>query len=871
MTPDFADPGPWHRPAAYWFWHRLPGRDEIRAQVAQMHDGGFHTFMIQTRLSFPIGEYLGAEFLDAYRFAVDVAAEHDMVVGIYDDYCWQSGHAAGRAVQGHDGLRERHLFWSPATIVDGRLQASVSGIRSATENLGPAAMAWHYEGAQPAWADWRVEYVLVSTGDGTHDAAGSATLVEAGVDGCTVAVEPFVATGDPDATVTVLVSARCATSRLINVLDRAAVERFVAAAYEPIAEQLAPHLGYTVAYMFFDQPHAVFYDWAQHDWAQRRGDLRSSMPFHSSLDEAIRACPDHVEMLGAVLRATDAGQLARRARFYELFSTHAMEAFLGTVSRWSHDHNLLQSGHEVLSHVGSWNVGDAFANWDLRLNFGLDHFGVDGYRDLTAVDAQDAVPQLSAKLGDGVARHHGRTGTIVEQYFMTPPPGGSPFSGHWGLTLQELRATAVRHHFQGMRQLVFHGFYLTDGHDRDHELLANPRYDFPPGVNYEPWFAEHHAAFALESARLSTFLDGVRTRPEVALLYPLRTIWTHGQVGAHAEHLGGWASALTAGRCEFDIVDERDLDSVEALLARGFDTIVLPNVETLRSRRTVEVVAALQAGGVRLVTSGRTPWIYQSGEQTAAADWAELAPVEHFTEPPERFASRRAEPGPTFPAGEPPDLWMHNGVDADGHTRIAMFNDGPDPVRAELPVPDGLHCEEWLAESGERIAHRSPNVVLEPNELRLFVLRPGAVEGAPTDVRWGPPRELRDGWMLDGTPVQVDSGWEAQGRPTFSGRATYRTTVDLDAGRDHLLTLPAVAGSVRVHVDGREIGMRGWAPYRFRIPADAVTNGPSTLQIDVASAAANHYYAGTGMRTGPEPAGLLAPPELRPAASGSDG
>ncbi|MEJ3653375.1 hypothetical protein WEH80_10350 [Actinomycetes bacterium KLBMP 9759] len=862
MTADFADPGPWHRPAAYWFWHRLPSREEIRAQITQMHDGGFHTFMIQTRLSFPLGEYLGEGFLDAYRFAVDVAAEHDMVVGVYDDHCWQSGHAAGHAVRGHDGLRERHLFWSAATAVGERLEASVSGIRSATENLGPAAMAWHYEGARPRWTDWRVEYVLVSSADGTRDAAGSATLVGSGADGCTVAVEP---PGDPEAGVTVLVSARCATSRLVNVLDRAAVERFVAAGYEPIAQRLGPHLGYTVAYMFFDQPHAVFYD-----WAQRSGDVLSSMPFHSSLDRVIREQPDHPEMLAAVLHAGDAGQLARRARFYELFSTHAMEAFLGTVSRWSHEHDLLQSGHEVLSHVGSWNVGDAFGNWDLRLNFGLDHFGVDAYRDLTAVDAQDAVPQLSAKLGDGVARHHGRTGTLVEQYFMTPPPDGTPFSGHWGLTLQELRATALRHQFQGMRQLVFHGFYLTDGHDGDHELLANPRYDFPPGVNFEPWFAEHHAAFAVESARLSTFLDGVRNRPEVALLYPLRTIWTHGQRGAHAEHLGRWASALTAGRCEFDIIDERDLETVETVVARGYDTIVLPNVETLRSRRTVEVVAALQAAGVRVVTSGRTPWTYQSGEQTAVVDWADLAGATHYEEPPDRFATQRAEPGPAFPAGEPSGLWMRSGVDADGHTRIAMFNDGDEPVRAELPVPAGRCCEEWQAESGGRITRPSPDglarVVLEPNELRLFVLRPWVGRSdAVVDVAWGPPRELREGWTLDGTAVRVDTGWEQQGLPTFSGRAVYGTTVELDAGRDHLLTLPAVAGSVRVRVDGREIGVRGWAPYRFRIPADVTSGGPVDLRIEVASAAANHYYAGTGMRNAPEPAGLLAPPELRGA------
>jgi len=827
MIPDFAEPGPWHRPATYWFWHRLPEREEIRSQIRQMRDGGFSSFAIQARMAYPLDGYLDDAFLDAYRFAVDVAAEHGMVVGLYDDYCWQSGHAGGRAVHGHDELRERHLFWSP--VVDGR--ATVSGIRSATENLGPAAMAWHYEGARPEWTDWRIEYVL----DGVADRPDLASIVTADADGCVV---------ECDEAATVFVSARCVTSRLVNVVDRDAVARFVEAGYQPFADRLGAHLGSTVAYSFFDQPHAIYYD-----WAERHGDVRSSMPFHESLDRAIRATwSDYPAVLAALLDASDADTLALRAAFYELYGTHAREAFLGTVSQWSQEHGLLRSGHEVLSHVGSWHLGDAFDNYDLRLNFGLDHFAVDDYRDLTAVDAQDGVAQLSPKLGDGVARHHGRTGTLVEQYFMVPPPGGAPWSGHWGLTLQELRATAIRHHMQGMRQLIFHGFYQTDGHDRDHESLVNPRFDFPPGINFEPWFAEHHAAFATETGRLSAFLDGISPAPDVALLYPLRTLWTHGQVGKHAEHLGGWAQALTASGHEFDIVDERDLATVDTVLARGYSAVVLPNVEALASRATVAVLAQLQARGVRVVASGRTPWIYQSGAQTAADDWAALnapaaaAPSTDLLDPP------RAE----LTSGAP-DLWLRSGTAPDGSSRIAVFNDGAEAATVQLPAGA---VQEWSAESGERFdLPGGTEVMIGPNELRLFVTGTAVLgRSAATEAVWGPPRELRDGWTLDGRPVRVDSGWEQQGFPDSTSVATYRAALPAD-GR--LLTLPAVAGSVRVFVDGQLVGSRGWAPYRFRVPSGEV------LQIEVAAPAANRYYAGTGLRAGPEPAGLLAPPVLQ--------
>ena len=111
-----------------------------------------------------------------------------------------------------------------------------------------------------------------------------------------------------------------------------------------------------------------------------------------------------------------------------------------------------------IGHVGSWHPTKAFSTWDLRVNFGLDSFGLDSYRGITGVDAQDCVPQLSAKMGDSVARANGRSGCIVEQYMGRGSGSGTSWAGHWGLTLEELRAQAIRLHLAGARQFLFHGF-----------------------------------------------------------------------------------------------------------------------------------------------------------------------------------------------------------------------------------------------------------------------------------------------------------------------------------------------------------------------------------------------------------------------------
>ena len=61
--------------------------------------------------------------------------------------------------------------------------------------------------------------------------------------------------------------------------------------------------------------------------------------------------------------------------------------------------------------------------------------------------------------------------------------------------------------------------------------------------------------------RLSEFLEPVSPQCDVAVLYPLRTVWTAGQLGEQASAMGEWARALTESRVGFHLVDERDLEA----------------------------------------------------------------------------------------------------------------------------------------------------------------------------------------------------------------------------------------------------------------------------------------------------------------------
>ncbi|GLY69099.1 hypothetical protein [Amycolatopsis taiwanensis] len=605
----FRNPDFWHRPANYWFWHRVPTEDEILNQLTTMREAGYGSFQVAVRLSWPLREYLSREYLTAVRTTADTARRLGLRMGIYDDYNWLSGHAGGKTVAGHDSFRESHLFWTASTVADGRAELTVSGIHATDVDwLLAQGAEWVFDGGSPRWADWELQGVFLRSDDGEdQDVTDRATIARSGPDGATVAVElPDAPAG---ARVAAALSARCVTSRMIDYLEPAAARRFTEVGLQPYVEALSDHIGDTVVYVFFDQPHSCFWD-----WTERTGTLGSSLMYSTTLRQAAdRELDGGWRGILPALVFDDAGKAGARARFFSLYAATATKAFFGTVADWCHEHGLLFSGHEVLAHVGSWDITDVVIADDVRSNFGMDYFAIDAFRDVTAVDARNNDAQLSAKFGDSVARAHGRSGCIVEQYYARVEPGTHFGAGQWELRLSDLRAQAIRHHLLGARQFLEHAFWLTDGDDRDgrEALFVNPRFDFPPGMNFEPWFG-HHRAFADESAALSQFRDEFEPDTDVALVYPLSTVAGHGPAHPAGAHFAVWAETMARHGVPYRIVDERAVAGSRSDSGRirigdaSYRCVVLPGVQLTLTEGFGEALVSARAAGVRVVTSGPT-------------------------------------------------------------------------------------------------------------------------------------------------------------------------------------------------------------------------------------------------------------------------
>lgn len=832
----FTSPDLAFRPGAFWFWHHIPDEREIADHLAEIAASGLGTIMIQARLALPLADYLSPQWLAAYRFACTEATQLGLQVEIYDEYNWMSGHGGGRTVAGADHLRERHLFW--LTVPTGKAGATFTDIRSPwLEFLGPAGLDWCYETGRPLWDQWEFVAVVGHDAEGVIDLTAQARIASSDDAGCTVEIAA-------DFPVTVFVAARCISSRLINYLMPEAAERFAETVYRPLVEAA----GGVARSTFFDHPYAGFYR-----WQGMSGPVGNSLLWDARLPELLGPEP-----LAAQLAALVDPEASRiRARFFEIYQNRLHEAFFGTLRHWCDREGIGFSGHELLTHVGAWGLHDGLTGIDPRSMPGVDYFGVDRYRTSTSVDAADYRPQLSAKLGDSVARASGRSRCTLEQYSTGREIGMPGGAGQWGLTLERLRAQSIRHTLQGARRIILHALWLTDGFAPDQGSGANPRFDFAPGFNFEPWWQDAPPVLT-EIARLSAFLeDGTPIRP-VALFYPLETIRAEGPPSACGHQFGLWAEALTLAGIGFDIVDESAfaearIDDGKLVLPTGaYTTLVMPAVTHLGRPSTAATIATFAASGGRLFEGAEQP---------------DIAALE---QPLIRF-----ETGPTFATA----------ARLGETTRLAIFNDQPEHRRAQLRLPDGLaDLVRWHPETGTcdtMATGLTGNVTIDiaAHALLCLEVRPGTGQRMPvpaTHPDLPAPIEIPQGWTLsiggEARPIATTSGWERQGFESFAGTGIYRRMIDLPPvpeGADWYLVCPQLAGTAECFADGATVGRHVAGEVAFRLgQADSVA-----VELHIRNSAANRYYPGTIYEAAAnQPSGLTRPPRLeaRTAAMAAD-
>jgi len=439
----------------------------------------------------------------------------------------------------------------------------------------------------------------------------------------------------------------------------------------------------------------------------------------------------------------------------------------------------------------------------------------------------------------------------------------------------------MRHHLLGARQFLMHAFWLTDGNAED-EVFSNPRFDFGPGVNFQPWFT-HHPAFAQSSGRLSKFLDAGQPYGDVAIFYPLRTVWHQGTTGNYGQHGAEWAQWLTYSGYEYLFVNEDNLLQSQHTNGRltvggcDFPTLILPDVSVLASLATVELLENFVVQGGTLIISGDLPrYSQENGEdhqlqQRFSALVAQHPQVLHLPSLPINDEIKAT----LQPLKQQRSRFEHLSSDSKVWSRVShtqrhefltIFNDGDQPLYGYILPRSAIALEEWLIDCGEirpLASHITDAfaVIIKPYEVRCFCL---------TILPQQQEMVLDHGWQfsdINGNQqaISVDCGWETQGLADYGATGCYSIEFSLPEhhGGQLELYLPQVYGGVEVLLNGHSIGKRGWPEFRFMLPPEQL-KAENHLTLVITPSAANHYYAGSRYQgEALAPCGLAAAPVIR--------
>jgi len=568
LARQFASPGPAYRPMMFWVWNGEVTRERIDADIADMAAKGVGGFFIHPMgESFRLGDflegisppYLSDAYFELVRYAVEHAAAAGLYAWLYDEGGWPSGTAQGKVVEGRPELR-------------GKVLAVASG------------------------------------GDPPEGTVGS-VILRAGEPPALVEREPSPA--DPDAITLHFVQREGGYP--VDMMDPAAVRRFIEVTHERYRDYVGEHFGGTVPGVFTDEPRV----------GGRVG--TGEIPWTPGLLEAFEA--DHgfdlrpwVPLLFApealaldpLRYYSEANLMAVRCAFFDTWTRLHQKAYWDQLNAWCHEHNLRHVGHVG----GEDNLPDHLAGGFgefFRTAGTLDVPGVDAiWRQLWPGQTNGRFPRLASSAAHQKAADASVTDWPSAGLSLTESFGVYGF----GLTYHQMKWLTDYQFVRGINVMCPMSRSMCSDGGRVYRTMD----DMGPG---NPLW-EHYQPYAEYVGRLSLMCRAGEPVATIAVYYPIETLWA-SQPGNAAGSFETICGLLEDQQLEFDVIGGDALLSAvvdqELLVTPGarYELIIIPEVTVLR-RSVVAKLIHFRSRGGRIAFLGEGPhWVAEGAEAKPAA------------------------------------------------------------------------------------------------------------------------------------------------------------------------------------------------------------------------------------------------------------
>lgn len=656
----FRNPGAEHRSAPFWAWNDKLERKELVRQIEGMKKQGAGGFFMHSRDGLET-RYMGEEWMEHVRTAVQAASELGMTAWIYDEDRWPSGSAGGIVPSRGDAYRAKGL--------------TIEVLREAVE------------------ADESFAALFRAEIDGME--MGSCERLE-----CRPGLSyPKPEAGEALLVLRIEVAEACEWfngESPHDTLNPDSVRLFIETTYEAYKQSVGEYFGGAVAGVFTDEPSAA-------DRHCRFTEGRGWLPWTYSFPEFYRE-KRGADVLDTIPFVFFNGELSAPARhdYWRTISDLFSESYSGQLGRWCDENGLLFTGHYLWENklgVATRVCGAIMPNYRYQHVPGIDML-------MEQTDETITVKQCAS-----VASQYGRKQVITETYGCAG----------WEFTFEGQKWVGDFQYVQGVNLRSQHlALYSLKGcRKRDYPPVFNSNTTWwsrnrvvedyfarigavmTPGTAVRDVLVLHPAstAWAMLGANPYGIPDRNKDRdiPGINRFGDEFNRFLRGLLGAHYDFdLGDETIMAEVGRVE--------ADRLFVGLA-GYRAVVLPEMRTMLDSTYRLLLDFLEAGG-RAVAMAPVPEMIEgraadrAGTLFAHPNMTVAASAREVVRTLESFLPRRVSLTGEYMTEAPEMLYLLKEQE-DCYTLFVVNNDREKSLNVRLTTDFSGRVEEWDPLTGD--------------------------------------------------------------------------------------------------------------------------------------------------------------------------
>ncbi|NMO98034.1 glycosylhydrolase-like jelly roll fold domain-containing protein [Paenibacillus lemnae] len=799
LRQQFIEPPAEFSPIPFWFWNDELTEDELIRQLRDFHSKEVNGVVIHPRMGLPDHiPYLSEAYMALVEAVVAEAEVLGMSIILYDEGMYPSGSACGLVVKQNADYASRGLQM--------REMPCETGTHSNfTVRLKPGEMLVSVQAVRKLAANVYdpdstvilelVEHTVSFTPPDDEEWY-ILMFVDTPSKGSIRGVHPGQDDGEPGA------------PPAADLLNPDAVQAFLTITHETYYKHLSSYFGTTVIAMFTDEP----------DLLGRRH-LKHLKPWtRGFMDEYLMSGGRERDLPALWL---EGGELSASIRdHYEaVIRSRLGRTYYKPLADWCEHHGIALTGHPA----GSDDIGL------------LEHFHIPGQDVVWRYVAPEngtsltGVHSTMAKCSSDAARHRAKRRNLNECFGVCGVDGG------WSLSADHMKWILDWLFVRGVNQIIPHAFYYS--------IRGERRDERPPDVGpHNIWWPEY-ARFSRYIKRMSWLMTDSVNHAEVAVLAGAACLpWNI-------------VKPLYEGQVEFNYLEEVLLSSCTIkdgeirIAGYRYKALLIEDSCRVSEDTWKHLVSFVEQGGLVLE-------LFNPSSKSKNFGQIQLStPDDVFSE----LMKVISRPVKLDPAAEHIRI---SHISKDNMYYYIIVNEGESGYTGKLQLEVEGRAEIWRPWDGDFI----PATVLKSEEgllLNIHIERRECVIVAVDPLESSEILDLSSGWLVvdgpcKGSLTSLSSWTKWAGMEHYSGTVTYEQRInihDSNHAAGTVLDLGSVHEIMQLSVNGREQGVRMWAPYRYDIGQD-LQQGENLLRVTVTNSLANRYDRNS------LPSGLIGPVRL---------